>query len=348
MAEAAEITITKPDDWHLHLRDGDMLNAVLPFTARRFARAIVMPNLTPPVRTAAQAEAYRERIIAALPEGANFTPLMTCYLTDDADAGDIIQGHQDGVVTAVKLYPAGATTNSAEAVTDMARVEGVLGRMEEAGMPLLVHGETTDPGIDVFDREKVFIERTLAPLVERFPGLKVVFEHVTTADAVDFVTAQGPNLAATITAHHLIINRGAMFDGGIRPHMYCLPVAKRESHRLALRKAATSGGPKFFLGTDSAPHTLTAKESACGCAGIFSAPAALELYAEVFDEEGALDNFEAFASLNGPAFYGLPANDGRLTLKRGETLVPKDVAAGDGDTVKPFLAGESVGWTVVD
>ncbi len=348
MAEATEITITKPDDWHLHLRDGDMLSAVLPFTARRFARAIVMPNLTPPVKTAAQAEAYRERIIAALPEGANFTPLMTCYLTDDSDAGDIVRGHQDGVFAAVKLYPAGATTNSAEAVTHMARVEGVLGRMEEAAVPLLVHGESTDPGIDVFDREKVFIERTLAPLVERFPGLKVVFEHVTTADAVDFVTAQGPNLAATITAHHLIINRGAMFDGGIRPHMYCLPVAKRESHRLALRKAATSGNPKFFLGTDSAPHTLTAKESACGCGGIFSAPAALEFYVQVFDEEGALDNFEAFASLNGPAFYGLPTNDGRLTLKRGETRVPKDVAAGDGDTVKPFLAGESVGWTLVD
>jgi len=348
MTEATEFTITKPDDWHLHLRDGYMLNAVLPFTARRFARAIVMPNLTPPVRTAAQAEAYRERIIAALPEGVNFTPLMTCYLTDDADAGDIVQGHQDGIFSAAKLYPAGVTTNSAEAVTNMVHVEGVLGRMEEAGMPLLVHGETTDPGIDVFDREKVFIERTLAPLVERFPGLKVVFEHVTTADAINFVTAQGSNLAATITVHHLIINRGAMFEGGIRPHMYCLPVAKRENHRLALRKAATLGGPKFFLGTDSAPHTLTAKESACGCAGIFSAPAALELYAQVFDEEGALDNFEAFASLNGPAFYGLPANDGRLTLKQGETRVPKDVAPGDGDTVKPFLAGESVGWTVVD
>ena len=348
MAEATEFTITKPDDWHLHLRDGDMLNAVVAFTARRFARAIVMPNLTPPVKTAAQAEAYRERIIAALPEGANFTPLMTCYLTDDADAGDIVRGYQDGVFAAVKLYPAGATTHSAEAVTDMARVEGVLGRMEEAGMPLLVHGETTDPGIDVFDREKVFIERTLAPLVERFGGLKVVFEHVTTADAIDFVTAQGPNLAATITVHHLIINRGAMFEGGFRPHMYCLPVAKRESHRLALRQAATSGNLKFFLGTDSAPHTLTAKESASGCAGIFSAPAALELYAQVFDEEGALDNFEAFASLNGPKFYGLPVNDGRLTLKRGETRVPKDVAAGGGDTIKPFLAGESVGWAVVD
>ncbi len=356
MAETTEITLRRPDDWHLHLRDGDMLKAVLAFTARRFARAIVMPNLSPPVRTAAEAEAYRGRIMAALPkdgaEGADFTPLMTCYLTDDADADDIIEGHRAGVFTAVKLYPAGATTHSADGVTDMARVEGVLGRMEEAGVPLLVHGEVTDPGVDVFDREAVFIERTLAPVIERFPGLKVVFEHITTSDAADFVASGSDTLAATVTAHHLMINRGAMFDGGIRPHMYCLPVAKRESHRLALRQAATSGSPKLFLGTDSAPHALTAKEAACGCAGIFSAPAALEMYAQVFDEEGALDKFEAFASLNGPAFYGLEPNGETITLKKKEGpeqgKVPGDIEVDGGEAVKPFLAGEALAWTIAD
>ena len=352
MAETTEITLRRPDDWHLHLRDGDMLKAVLAFTARRFARAIVMPNLSPPVRIAAEADAYRGRIIAALakdgPKGVDFTPLMTCYLTDDADGDDIVAGHRAGVFTAVKLYPAGATTNSADGVTDMARVEGVLGRMEEAGIPLLVHGEVTDPGVDVFDREAVFIERTLAPMIERFPGLKVVFEHITTSDAADFVASGGDNLAATVTAHHLIINRSAMFDGGILPHMYCLPVAKRESHRLALRQAATSGSPRFFLGTDSAPHALTAKEAACGCAGIFSAPAALEMYAQVFDEEGALDKFEAFASLNGPAFYGLAVNEETLTLKKEEGRVPEDVPVQGGEAVKPFLAGEPLAWAIVD
>ncbi|MFQ5763694.1 MAG: dihydroorotase [Rhodospirillales bacterium] len=348
MPEPTEITIRRPDDWHLHLRDGAMLAAVLPFTARQFARAIVMPNLSPPVKTAADARAYRGRIEAALPEGARFQPLMTCYLTDDADAGDIVQGHRDGVFTAVKLYPAGATTNSAEAVTDIERVHPVLAAMEKAGVPLLVHGEATDPGIDVFDREAAFIEKTLSPLVGRFPGLHVVFEHATTIEAIDFVQAQGDTIAATITAHHLIINRNAMFEGGIRPHMYCLPVAKRERHRRALRKAATSGDPKFFLGTDSAPHAVAEKESACGCAGVFSAPAALEHYAQVFEDEGALDKLEAFASLNGPAFYGLPPNEERITLMRADGRVPGDVAVGGGGAVRPFLAGEPLAWAVGD
>ncbi len=350
MAETTDITIRRPDDWHLHLRDGDMLKAVLPFTVRGFARAIVMPNLDPPVTTAAAAAAYRDRIAAALPEDASFTALMTCYLTDDTEPDDLAGGHSSGVFTAVKLYPAGATTNSAGGVTDMARVDGVLGRMEEAGIPLLVHGEVTDPGVDVFDREAVFIERTLAPLLDRFPGLKVVLEHITTSDAVDFVLGRGDNLAATVTVHHLMINRGALFEGGLRPHMYCLPVAKRESHRLALRKAAVSGSSKFFLGTDSAPHPLSAKESACGCAGIFSAPAALEHYVQVFDEEGALGNFEAFASLNGPRFYGLEANQETITLKKAAARVPGGISIdGDGGgAVKPFLAGEPLSWSIVD
>ena len=348
MTETTDITIRHPDDWHLHLRDGDMLKAVLPFTARRFARAIVMPNLDPPVTTAAAAEAYRDRITAALPADASFTPLMTCYLTDDADAGDIVDGFATGIFTAVKLFPAGATTNSAYGVTDMGKVLGVLERMASAGMPLLVHGEATDPGVDVFDREAVFIDRTLAPLLDRLPGLKVVFEHITTSDAVDFVLSQGDNLAATVTVHHLTINRNALFEAGINPHMYCLPVAKREPHRLALRKAVTSGSVKFFLGTDSAPHALTAKEAACGCAGIFSAPAALEHYAQVFDEENALDHFEAFASLNGPKFYGLAPNEGQITLTKTAGTVPDNVAVKGGGAVKPFLAGQPLEWAIVD
>jgi len=352
MGETTEITIRRPDDWHLHLRDGAMLKAAVAFTARQFARAIVMPNLDPPVTTADHARAYRDRILGALPDDADFTPLMTCYLTDDADADDIVGGHAEGVFSGVKLYPAGATTNSSEGVTDMANVLGVLERMEEAGIPLLVHGEVTDPNVDVFYREAVFIARTLAPLIERFPGLKVVFEHITTSDAADFVISAGPNMAATITAHHLMMNRNAMFVGGLRPHMYCLPVAKRENHRLALRAAATSGNAKFFLGTDSAPHTLAAKESACGCAGIFSAPAALEHYTQVFDEDGALDAFEAFASLNGPAFYGLQPNEEMITLKKTGGQVPGDVtiedAKGAEGAVKPFLAGEALAWTLVE
>jgi dihydroorotase len=347
------ITIRRPDDWHVHLRDGAMMAAVLPHTARRFARAIVMPNLAPPVTTIASALAYRERIIAALPpplagegRGGGFTPLMTAYLTDSSGPDEIARGHREGVFTAVKLYPAHATTNSAHGVVDLWRVMPVLERMAEIGMPLLVHGEATDPAVDVFDREAVFIEKTLDPLRGRLPELRIVLEHITTEEAVDYVEAGGPNLAATITAHHLLINRNALFQGGIRPHFYCLPIAKREKHRLALRRAATSGYPNFFLGTDSAPHSIPTKETACGCAGIFTAPAALELYAEVFDEEGALDRFEAFASLNGPAFYYLPVNETRVTLRREAWVVPCTV--GDGDlAVAPFRAGERLGWRLV-
>ena len=339
------ITIRRPDDWHVHLRDGAMLKGVLPATARTFARAIVMPNLVPPVTTVAAAEAYRARILAALPpelEG-RFTPLMTCYLTDDAVPAEIEGGFRAGIFTAVKLYPAHATTNSASGVTDLAKCAAVLAAMERLQMPLLIHGEVTDASVDVFDRERVFIERHLTGLVRDFPGLKIVLEHVTTKDAVDFVRGAGPTIGATITAHHLIINRNAIFAGGLRPHMYCLPVAKRESHRLALRHAATSGDPKFFLGTDSAPHPLHNKEQDCGCAGIFSAPAALEIYAQVFDEENALDQFEAFAALNGPRFYGLPPNDETITLKREAWLVPPVVSSAAG-AVKVFRGGERLGW----
>ena len=337
------ITIRRPDDWHVHLRDGAMMAAVLPCTARQFARAIVMPNLVPPVTTVAAALAYRQRIIAALPADADFTPLMTAYLTDSSDPDDIAAGHRDGVFTAVKLYPAHATTNSAHGVTDLARVMPVLERMSDIGMPLLVHGEATDPDVDVFDREAVFIDQTLDPLRRRLPELRIVLEHITTAKAVAYIGETEKNLAATITAHHLIINRNAIFQGGIRPHLYCLPIAKREKHRLALRHAATSGRACFFLGTDSAPHAIPTKETACGCAGIFTAASALELYAEVFDEEGALDRFEAFASLNGPAFYRLPVNEGRTTLQRGDWAVPKSIGD-DALAVAPFRAGETLRW----
>ena len=341
------ITLRRPDDWHVHLRDGAMLRAVLPATARQFARAVVMPNLVPPVADIAAARAYRARIVAALPAGGAFTPLMTCYLTDDADGGEIARGHAEGVFTAVKLYPAHATTNSAHGVTTLDRVMPVLERMAAIGMPLLVHGEATDPEVDVFDREAVFIERTLDPMRRRLPELRIVLEHVTTEEAVAYVGSGGANLAATITAHHLIINRNAIFHGGIRPHLYCLPIAKREKHRRALRRAATSGNPAFFLGTDSAPHAIPTKEAACGCAGIFTAPVALELYAEVFEEEGALDRFEAFASLNGPAFYRLPANERRVTLRREACAVPQRVGDGE-DAVSPFRAGERLRWRLVD
>ncbi|HTW50449.1 MAG TPA: dihydroorotase [Stellaceae bacterium] len=337
------MTIRRPDDWHVHLRDGAMMAAVLPHTARQFARAIVMPNLTPPVTTVAAALAYRQRIIAALPPGADFTPLMTAYLIDGSDPDEIHRGHREGVFIAVKLYPAHATTNSAHGVTDLGRVMPVLERMAEIGMPLLVHGEATDPTVDVFDREAVFIEQTLDPLRGRLPELRVVLEHITTAEAVDYVEHGGPNLAATITAHHLMINRNAIFQGGIRPHLYCLPIAKREKHRLALRRAATSGYEAFFLGTDSAPHAIPTKETACGCAGIFTAASAVELYAQVFDEEGARDKFEAFASLNGPAFYYLPANETRVTLRRETWTVPDQIGDG-GLAVSPFRAGEMLGW----
>ena len=302
-----------------------------------------MPNLSPPVTTIVAAEAYRARIIAALPAGTDFQPLMTCYLTDGADAGEIVRGYERGVFTACKLYPAHATTNSAHGVTDVRHISGVLEAMQRAGMPLLIHGEVTDRDVDVFDREAVFIDRIFAPLLRDFPALRAVFEHITTAEAADFVAAGSDWLAATITPQHLHINRNAMFDGGIRPHAYCLPVAKREAHRLALRAAATSGSPKFFLGTDSAPHTVDAKESACGCAGIFNAPYALESYAAVFDEEGALDQLEGFASLHGPKFYGLPVNEGTVTLERGVTEVPDNLPLGE-TRIVPFHAGQALGW----
>jgi len=337
------LTIRRPDDWHLHFRDGDTMRAVVPYTARQFARAIVMPNLAPPVTTTVLAAAYRERILAAVPEGVDFTPLMTAYLTDESDADDLVAGHADGVLTAAKLYPAGATTNSAHGVTDIANIMGVLERMAEIGMPLCVHGEVTTPDIDIFDREAVFIDRVLQPLVDRLPNLKVIFEHITTMQAVAFVESAGPNIAATITPQHLHINRNDILVGGIRPHMYCLPVAKREQHRLALRGAATSGSAKYFLGTDSAPHHRHAKESDCGCAGIFNAPFALESYIKVFEDEGALDRFEAFASLNGPAFYGLAPNEERITLEKALVEVPAEMDGGDAPIV-PFHAGETLSW----
>jgi dihydroorotase len=343
MTATSTLTIRRPDDWHVHLRDGAVMAGVLAHTARQFARAIVMPNLSPPMIDRAGVAAYRERILAALPAGMHFTPLMTLYLTDTTDPDEVARGFAEGVFVAAKLYPAHATTGSAHGVTDVANIRSVLERMAAIGMPLLVHGEVTDAHVDIFDREAVFIERTLAPLVRDLPELKVVFEHVTTREAVQFVESAGSNVAATITPQHLHINRNAMFVGGIRPHMYCLPVAKREVHRLALRAAAVSGSPKFFLGTDSAPHAVGAKEAACGCAGIFNAPFALESYVQVFDEEGALDKFEAFASLNGPAFYGLPVNQGTVTLERGEAPVPAEIDA-NGTPIVPFHAGETLGW----
>ncbi len=341
------LTITRPDDWHLHLRDGDALAAVLPHSACQFARAIAMPNLRPPVTTVAAAADYRARIIAALPAGAAFEPLMTLYLTDNTPAEEIRRAAQSAFVHAVKLYPAGATTNSDAGVTDLGKCGAALSEMARLGMPLLVHGEATDPAIDVFDREKVFIERVLSPLLARHPSLRVVFEHITTADAAEFVAGSGPNVAATITAHHLLYNRNALFVGGVRPHNYCLPVLKRETHRLALVRAATSGSGKFFLGTDSAPHARGAKEAACGCAGCYTAFSALELYAEVFEAAGALDKLEAFASFHGPDFYRLPRNTGTVTLERQEWTLPLSFAYIDGDTLVPLRAGEVVRWKML-
>jgi dihydroorotase len=337
----SRLKLRRPDDWHVHLRDGALLQMVAPATARTFARAIVMPNLSPPITTVAAAVAYGARIRAALPEGSRFTPLLTAYLTDTIEPAEIARGHREGVFTACKLYPAHSTTNAAAGVSDLARIEAVLAAMERIGMPLLIHGEVTDAEIDIFDREAVFIERHLAPLLARHPGLKVVLEHITTAEAVAFVRQSGPNLAATITPHHLHINRNALFQGGLRPDFYCLPVAKRERHRLALRQAATSGEPCFFLGTDSAPHPRTAKESACGCAGIYNAPFALESYAAVFEQEGALDRLEAFASVHGPTFYGLPLNEGTITLVRDPHTVPPRL---HGSTLVPFHAGQVLHW----
>ena len=334
------LTIRKPDDWHVHLRDGEMLRKVARYTARQFARAIIMPNLVPPITTVAAASDYRKRIIEAA--GANFTPLMTCYLTDSFGPDEVARGFEENVWVAAKLYPAGATTNSASGVTDIRNIYPVLERMQHIGMVLCVHGEVTDPDVDVFDREAVFIDRVLSSVVRDFPELKIVFEHITTAEAVHFVQSAGSNIAATVTPQHMIINRNAIFAGGLRPHAYCLPVAKREEHRVAVRKAATSGSPKFFLGTDSAPHARSAKESGCGCAGIFNAPFALESYASVFDEEGALDRFETFASLNGPHFYGLPVNEATVTLERAEVQVRADI-----EGLVPFHAGETLRWRLL-
>ena len=342
-----KLDIVMPDDWHLHLRDGEMLKAVLPDTARHFRRAIVMPNLVPPLVRSDEVAVYRDRILAHLPAGMEFTPLMTAYLTEDTDPDDLARGHAEGILTAVKLYPAGATTNSASGVRDIPRVMPVLERMAEIGLPLCVHGEVTDPEIDIFDRERVFIEKVLDPLREALPSLRVVMEHITTADAAAYVEAASSSLAATITTHHLMINRNHILAGGIRPHYYCLPVAKREDHRLALRRAATSGNPRFFLGTDSAPHPDRAKLQACGCAGIYSAPNTLSCLAHVFEEEGALDRLEGFTSLNGPAFYHLAPNPGRLRLIREREPVsyPAMISAGD-ETVTIFDPGVDLFWRV--
>jgi dihydroorotase len=340
-----ELTLVRPDDWHLHVRDGAALASVIPHTARQFGRAIIMPNLSPPITTTEQALAYRERIMAVVPGDSGFTPLMTLYLTDNTSAEEIARAKSSGHIHAVKLYPAGATTHSDAGVTDIHKTHAVLAVMEEAGIPLLVHAETTDPEVDVFDREAVFIERHLQPLAARFPRLKLVLEHVTTRDGVDFVTGSPDTVAATITAHHLLLNRNAMFAGGLRPHTYCLPVLKREQHREALISAATGGNKKFFLGTDSAPHPRESKESACGCAGIYSAHAALELYTQVFEAAGALDRLEGFASQHGADFYGLPRNSGTLTLQKTDWQVPDAYPLGSSGLV-PLFAGETLHWQI--
>lgn len=339
------ITLTRPDDWHLHLRDGAALATTVPHTARCFARAIVMPNLKPPVTTTAMALAYRARILAALPAGQSFEPLMTLYLTDITPAQEIMRAKQSGHVAAVKLYPAGATTHSDAGVTALEKTWPALEAMQEHGLPLLIHGEVTDTEIDIFDRERVFIERHLIPLTQRFPALRIVFEHITTKEAADFVRAASPNVAATITAHHLLLNRNAMLAGGIRPHYYCLPVLKRETHRLALVAAATSGNPKFFLGTDSAPHTQPTKETSCGCAGMYTAHAAIELYAEAFEQAGALDKLEGFAGFYGADFYRLPRNSARITLRKNAWRVPATYTLND-DVLVPFRANGNIAWTL--
>ena len=335
------ITIRRPDDWHVHLRDGEMLDRVAPYTARQFARAIVMPNLVPPVTSVENAAAYRDRIVAVTGDG--FTPLMTCYLTDQADPDELARGFAEGVWVAAKLYPAGATTNSASGVTDVRNIYPALERMQDIGMVFCIHGEVTDPDVDIFDREAVFIDRILAPLADDFPVLKIVLEHITTKQAAQFVADAPANVGATITPQHLHLNRNALFKGGLRPHAYCLPVVKREEHRLAVRQAAVGGSPKFFLGTDTAPHARDAKESGCGCAGIFNAPYALESYVQVFEEEGALDRFEGFASEHGARFYGLPLNEGRVMLERMEQQVPETV-----EGLVPLHAGETIRWRLMD
>jgi dihydroorotase len=340
------LTITRPDDWHLHLRDGDHMRAVLRDTVRRFGRAIVMPNLQPPVTTTAAALAYRDRIMAATPPSESFKPLMTLYLTDNTPPEEIARAKASGAVHAIKYYPAGATTNSDRGVTDLRRCDAVLEAMSAVGMPLLVHGEVTDPSIDIFDRERVFVDRVLTALTGRFPQLKIVVEHITTREAAQFVREASSNIAATITAHHLLLNRNALFSGGIRPHHYCLPVIKRETHREALVEAATSGSPKFFLGTDSAPHARHTKEAACGCAGVYTAHSGIELYAEAFDQAGALDRLENFASRYGAEFYGLPCNISRITLEKSDVSIPEALPFGD-DTLVPFRAGQTVAWRMV-
>ncbi len=339
------LTLTRPDDWHLHLRDGADLAAVLPDTAKRFARAIVMPNLKPPVTTTEAARQYRDRILAALPAGLDFTPLMTLYLTDRTPAEEIERAKRSGFVHGVKLYPAGATTNSDSGVTDLKHCAGALEAMAAVGMPLLIHGEVTDAQIDVFDRERVFLETILTPLVERMPRLRVVLEHMTTAESVAFVESAGANIAGTITVHHMLLNRNALFQGGVRPHHYCLPILKREQHRQALVRAATSGSPKFFLGTDSAPHARHTKEHSCGCAGVYTANAAIELYAEAFEQVGALDRLEGFASHHGPDFYGLPRNASTITLEKRDWTVPEELPYGT-DTLVPLRAGGVVHWAL--
>lgn len=341
------LKLTRPDDWHVHLRDGETMSIVLQDTARQFGRAIVMPNLVPPIRTVDDAYAYRQRILSSLTSGANFEPLMTLYLTDNTLPSEIERAKASGFVHAVKYYPAGATTNSESGVTDLVRCDAVLAVMEEVGMPLLLHGEVTDHQIDIFDREAVFIERHLRRIIEKFPRLKVVLEHITTCEAAEFVRTAPANVAATITAHHLLFNRNAMFAGGIRPHAYCLPILKRETHRQALVAAATSGNPKFFLGTDSAPHPRGAKESSCGCAGIYTAHAAIELYAEVFEKAGALDKLEAFASFFGADFYGLPRNREFVTLMKQPWKVPSSISLGSG-TLIPLRASEIMEWRLVE
>ena len=342
---ADRITIRRPDDFHVHLRDGAMLQAVLPFTAAQFARGIIMPNLVPPVTTVAAAIAYRERILAARPAGSDFVPLMTCYLTDATAPEEIEKGFADGVWAAAKLYPAGATTHAHYGVTDIPKLAPVLERMEKIGMPVLIHGESTDPAVDIFDREAVFMEQSMLPLLKRHAGLKIVIEHVTTAETVDIVRANASHAAGTITPHHLVINRTSIFQGGLRPHLYCLPVAKRERHRLALRKAATSGDACFFAGTDTAPHRRTAKEAECCSAGVFGGATALQIYVQVFDEEGALDRFEAFASENGARFYGLKLNSGTITLERRESPVMAAVAVEDTEVVV-FQGGQTLPWSI--
>ena len=341
-----QINLTRPDDWHLHLRDGAALQAVLHDTARQFARAIVMPNLRPPVTTTELAIAYRERILAALPKGVSFEPLMTLYLTDNTTADEIKRAKASGMIHGVKLYPAGATTNSDLGVSDLAKCTNALEAMQDLGLPLLVHAEVTDANVDVFDRESVFITRHMQPLLKQFPALKTVFEHITTKDAADFVAESSKNVAATITAHHLLMNRNDMFIGGIRPHHYCLPILKRESHRQSLIKAATSGNAKFFLGTDSAPHTKHAKEAACGCAGMYTAHAALELYAEAFESVNQLDKLEAFASFYGADFYGLPRNTAQITLQKTSWTVPNELAMGN-ESLVPLRAGQQIHWKLV-